>query len=142
MGLLRREFLAAIPAIAAAGCARAESSAPAGSLQRLVDETGVPALAGAVVTPDGLPFIEVAGVRRMDAPGRVTVNEVCACTSPPFHEGWPRLHHRPRGMTVAERKLRLAEVTGFTLSTGRCDTPGHLHGRMKAWKKSCENQRG
>jgi len=64
MGLLRREFLAAIPVIAAAGCARAESSAPPGSLQRLVDDTGVPALAGAVVPPDGLPFLEVAGLRR------------------------------------------------------------------------------
>lgn len=39
------------------------------------------------------------------------------------------------------KKLRLTEVTGFTLSTGRCDTPGHLHGRMRAWKKSCANQR-
>lgn len=76
MSLLRREFLAAIPAIAAAGCARAESSAPEGSLQRIVDETGVPALAGAVVTPDGLPFLEAAGVRRMDAPGRVTVDDI------------------------------------------------------------------
>lgn len=76
MTLLRREFLAAIPVIAAAGCARAESSAPAGSLQRLVDETGVPALAGAVVTPDGLPFLEVAGVRRAGGEERVTTNDL------------------------------------------------------------------
>lgn len=77
MTLLRRELLAAIPAIAAAGCARAEpSSAPAGSLQRLVDETGVPALAGAVVTPDGLPFLEAAGLRRADGPDRVTTGDL------------------------------------------------------------------
>jgi len=39
------------------------------------------------------------------------------------------------------KKLRLTEVTGFTLSTGRHDTPGHLHGMMRVWKKSCANQR-
>lgn len=75
MSLLRREFLAAIPAFAA-GCARAESSAPEGSLQRLVDETGIPSLAGAVVTPDGLPFLEAAGLRRANGPDRVTPNDL------------------------------------------------------------------
>lgn len=45
------------------------------------------------------------------------------------------------GARVRKEKLRLTEVACFTLSTGRCDTPGHLHGMMRAWRKSCANQR-
>lgn len=78
MTLLRRELLAAAPALAFAGCARAQpaSTAPEGSLQRIVDETGVPALAGAVVTPDGLPWLEAAGLRRKGGDEAVTKDDL------------------------------------------------------------------
>jgi hypothetical protein len=59
-----------------AGCARAQSPAAEGSLQRLVDETGVPALAGAVVTPEGLPLLEAAGLRRRNASETVTTGDL------------------------------------------------------------------
>ena len=76
MSLRRRDLLAAAPALTLAGCAKAQSMAPTGSLQRIVDETGVPALAGAVVTADGLPFLDAAGLRHMDRPGRVTTGDL------------------------------------------------------------------
>ncbi|MDP1631294.1 MAG: serine hydrolase domain-containing protein [Caulobacter sp.] len=76
MTLLRRTVLAAIPAAALAGRAQAESTAATGSLERLIEETGVPALAGAVVTPDGLPFLAVDGVRRAGGEDRVTTDDL------------------------------------------------------------------
>ncbi len=60
--------------LAGAGCAKA-SNAPEGSLQRIVDETGTPALAGAVVTRDGLSYLEAAGVRRKGQSDLVTAND-------------------------------------------------------------------
>ena len=60
--------------LASAGCAKA-SDAPEGSLQRIVDETGTPALAGAVVTREGLSFLEAAGVRRKGQPDLVTTDD-------------------------------------------------------------------
>jgi CubicO group peptidase (beta-lactamase class C family) len=76
MILTRRGVVAAASALTfgAVGCARA-SDAPEGSLQRIVDETGTPGLAGAVVTRDGLSFLEAAGVRRQGQPDRVTVDD-------------------------------------------------------------------
>lgn len=78
MTFLRRELLAAAPVLAFAGCAKAQtaSTAPEGSLQRVIDETGVPALAGAVVTPDGLPYLEAAGLRRAGGTDRVTPGDL------------------------------------------------------------------
>jgi CubicO group peptidase (beta-lactamase class C family) len=72
----RRGLIAAASALTfgAVGCARA-SDAPEGSLQRIVDETGTPALAGAVVTREGLAFLEAAGVRRKGQPDRVTADD-------------------------------------------------------------------
>ena len=84
--------------------------------------------------PNGRPAVAPTSL------GRVTCDGCRASSSPPFHEDLPSLRHRPRGARVRE-KLRLTEVGRFTLSTGRCDTPGHLHGMMRAWKKSCANQR-
>lgn len=76
---LHRRSLIALPAaglLAACGPRPARSStAPAGSLQRIVDETGAPALGGMVVTADGTPFLEVAGLRRKDGGDRVTVQD-------------------------------------------------------------------
>lgn len=70
----RGMILTTAAGLAAAGCARA-SDAPEGSLQRIVDETGTPALAGAVVTPEGLSFLEAAGVRRKGKDELVTVDD-------------------------------------------------------------------
>ncbi len=75
MTLVRRHLLGASAAMIA-GCARAQSPAAEGSLQRLVDETGVPALAGAVVTPEGLPLLEAAGLRRSNASETVTKGDL------------------------------------------------------------------
>lgn len=76
---LDRRTLLALPAaglLAACGPRAARSStAPAGSLQRIVDETGAPALGGMVVTPTGIAFLEVAGRRRIDGPDPVTVRD-------------------------------------------------------------------
>jgi len=56
-------------------CARA-SDAPEGSLQRILDETGAPALIGAVVTTTGLSHLEAGGVRRLGGPDRVTTGDL------------------------------------------------------------------
>ncbi len=76
---LHRRTLIALPAaglLAACGPRPVRSSeAPAGSLQRIVDESGAPALGGMVVTPTGVAFLEVAGRRRIDGPDRVTVRD-------------------------------------------------------------------
>lgn len=76
---LDRRTLLALPAaglLAACGPRPARSStAPAGSLQRILDETGAPALGGMVVTPTGIAFLEVAGRRRIDGPDPVTVRD-------------------------------------------------------------------
>ncbi|MDQ0464740.1 CubicO group peptidase (beta-lactamase class C family) [Caulobacter ginsengisoli] len=67
-------FTASAASLVGFGCARA-SDAPEGSLQRVVDETGTPALAGAVVTREGLAFLEAAGVRRKGKPDPVTTDD-------------------------------------------------------------------
>lgn len=76
MILTRRGLVAAASALTfgAVGCARA-SDAQEGSLQRIVDETGTPALAGAVVTREGLAFLEAAGVRRKGQDAKVTADD-------------------------------------------------------------------
>jgi D-alanyl-D-alanine carboxypeptidase len=65
---------AAAASLSGRGCAKA-SDAPEGNLQRIVDETGAPALAGAVVTREGLSFLEAAGVRRKGQPDPVTAED-------------------------------------------------------------------
>jgi D-alanyl-D-alanine carboxypeptidase len=76
---LDRRTLIALPAaglLVACGPRPARSStAPAGSVQRIVDESGAPALGGLVVTADGTPFLEVAGLRRKDGADRVTAQD-------------------------------------------------------------------
>jgi D-alanyl-D-alanine carboxypeptidase len=75
----RRTLLSAGPlaaVLAACSPKTAASSAPEGTLQRIVDEAGVPALGGMVVTADAIPFLDVAGVRRLDAPERVTTDDL------------------------------------------------------------------
>lgn len=78
MILTRRDLVAAASAVTfgAAGCTQA-SDAPEGSLQRVVDQTGTPGLAGAVFLADGsTPFLEAAGVRRKGAPDPVTAADL------------------------------------------------------------------
>lgn len=60
---------------------------------------------------------------------------------PAFPRGSSLLILPPRWKLTRKRKLRSPEVPRG-LSTGRCDTLGHLHGMMKACKKSCAHQRG
>lgn len=72
----RRGVFAAASALTLGAFGRARASdAPEISLQRIVDETGTPALAGAVVTREGLAFLEAAGVRRKGQDARVTVDD-------------------------------------------------------------------
>jgi hypothetical protein len=56
---LDRRRLLALGASAAfiSGAARAAEEPARAGLTAILSETGVPALAGAVVTPDGLPFL-------------------------------------------------------------------------------------
>lgn len=78
MNLNRRGLLVAGAGAALSGswsCARA-SDAPEGSLQRILDETGAPALIGAVVATTGISHLEAAGLRRKDGPDRVTTNDL------------------------------------------------------------------
>lgn len=73
----------------------------------------------------------------------------CASQMPPplFHEALAAPIHQPRlgrcGCAGWMQKLQSPEVyTPIRLSTGRRDQVCHIHGKMEAWKKSCENLRG
>ena len=49
--------------------------------------------------PNGRPAVAPTSL------GRVTNAGCRACSSPPFHEDWPSLRHRPRGGTGSEENL-------------------------------------
>lgn len=71
----RRGFIAtASAATLAAGAARADDT-PEVALQPIVEATGTPALAGAVVTREGLAFLQAAGVRRKGQDEPVTADD-------------------------------------------------------------------
>lgn len=77
MTIDRRHLLLAAPAGLLAGCSRKPAStAPRGSLQRILDMTDAPALGGAVVTPEGLTFLEAAGLRNRGRPDKVTKDDL------------------------------------------------------------------
>lgn len=78
MSLHRRGLLsvgAGAALLGAWSCARA-SDAPAGSIQRLLDETGAPAVIGAVVTATGITHLEAGGLRRQGGPDKVTSDDL------------------------------------------------------------------
>ncbi|ATQ41304.1 serine hydrolase domain-containing protein [Caulobacter mirabilis] len=74
----RRLLLAAGPAVAfgLAGCSREGAGAPSGSLQKILKDTGAPAVAGMVVTAEGVAYLEAAGRRHRGAEDAVTKNDL------------------------------------------------------------------
>jgi CubicO group peptidase (beta-lactamase class C family) len=56
--------------------AHADEATPQAGLDALLTTTGVPALAGAVVTTGGLDALVAGGVRRQGAPGAVTTDDL------------------------------------------------------------------
>lgn len=75
--MLRRTLLAALPALGLTPAACAQpSTAPEGSLQRILDDTRAPAVGGVVIGEQGVIHAEAAGVRRLKQPEPVTTNEV------------------------------------------------------------------
>ena len=68
----RRTFAAAGMSLFGFGCARAQAPDVPGLVGEVLKEHGVPALAGAVVTPEGVAWLDAGGLRRADASGRVT----------------------------------------------------------------------
>jgi len=58
------------------GAARAAEDPDQAALDALLTSTGVPALAGAVVTPRGLETLIAGGVRHLGAPDRVTTGDL------------------------------------------------------------------
>lgn len=73
----RRQFaLGAVALGLGAGAARAATpTLPPTLVADILKESRAPALAGLVVTPDAMPFLSAAGVRRNGAPDAVTVND-------------------------------------------------------------------
>lgn len=70
----RRNVIAAMSWLTLLGAARARADEPL--VARIRKQHGVPALAGMIVTPDGLDMLEVAGVRRAGANDAVTANDL------------------------------------------------------------------
>ena len=75
MRLHRRSLLAALAALPVAAAARADDSAAETALDAVFSAVGPPALAGGIVTREGLVWSGVRGVRRLGAPDRATLED-------------------------------------------------------------------
>lgn len=77
LSLLRRTLLASGAALGLTGVARAAPPAPPEiDLKALLKQTGAPAVAGMIVTRDGISYLEAAGVRRLGAADPVTKGDL------------------------------------------------------------------